>query len=384
MDFLCKAPEKISFSGAFCYSWIVCGFCGDPRPSNEKERNLPMKILNRMQRKFGKYAVKNLSTIVIALYVAGYIMEVAAPSVLDFCRLSPLLIFRGGQWWRIFTWVFVPPTSLDIFTIIMLFFYYSIAKVLERTWGDFLFNVYIFGGMILTLIGALLLYPVCMAIGTQNALLNLQAVPYCCSTYYINMSIFLAFALTYPDMQVLLYFFIPVKMKWMGWLYGAFLVYDFIRMPYWAGRVLMIISLLNFIIYFLMTKDLRRLSPQEFRRRAEYRRKTGQGSSWGGTSAGGTPRQGSAGAGRSSGAGRSRAQKIYPGGAHHRCTICGRTDVTNPELEFRYCSKCEGSYEYCNDHLFTHRHIKNGVPTDDVVETVTDFREAGDDPKQGS
>lgn len=341
-----------------------------------------MKFLNKLERRFGKYAVKNLSAIVIALYAAGYIMELVAPSALNYCRLDPAAIFLYGQWWRIFTWVFIPPSSLDIFTIIMLFFYYSIAKVLERTWGDFLFNVYIFGGMIITLIGALLMYPVCAAIGTPAAVQNLVAIPYYCSTYYINMSIFLAFALTYPDMQVMLYFFIPVKMKWMGWLYGIFILYDLIRAPYWSGRILILLSLLNFILYFFCTKDLRRLSPQEFRRRAEYRKKTRQGS-FGGNSAGGgasgwQARSGSGSTGTPSSSSR-RFTKVYPGGARHRCTVCGRTDVTNPELEFRYCSKCEGNYEYCNDHLFTHKHIKNGVPTDDVTETVTDFREPGKD-----
>ena len=122
--------------------------------------------------------------------------------------MDPAMIFQHGQVWRLVTWILIPPESLDFFTIIMLFFYYSIAKVLERTWGDFLFNVYIFGGLILTVAGACVMYGVLMAVGSPSALLNIQAIPYYCSTYYVNMSIFLAFALTYPDMEVLLYFFI--------------------------------------------------------------------------------------------------------------------------------------------------------------------------------
>ena len=42
----------------------------------------------------------------------------------------------------------------------------------------------------------------------------------------------------------------------------------------------------------------------------------------------------------------------------HKCTVCGRTDVTNPELEFRYCSKCKGYYCYCMDHINNHVHIQ--------------------------
>ena len=107
-----------------------------------------MKLLRKMERRFGRYAIRNLS--------------------LD------------GQVWRLVTWILIPPESLDFFTIIMLFFYYSIAKVLERTWGDFLFNVYIFGGLILTVAGACVMYGVLMAVGSPSALLNIQAIPYYC------------------------------------------------------------------------------------------------------------------------------------------------------------------------------------------------------------
>lgn len=319
-----------------------------------------MKILRKLEMKFGRYAVRNLSMIVIMLYVIGYIMQLTAPGLLDYCRLSPEMIFRHGQWWRIVTWVLVPPESLDIFTIIMLFFYYSIAKILERTWGDFLFNVYIFGGMILTVIGALVMYGIFMAAGTPAAILNAQVIPMFCSTYYVNMSIFLAFAMTYPDMQVLLYFFIPIKMKWMGYLYGAFLIYQFIKTPVWSGRLLMIISLLNFLIYFLSTRNLKRLSPQEFRRRANFRKAvSGQRRN---PFAGREPKQqsGNVRSGESMRKPQPGFTRINPGGARHRCCICGRTELTDPGLEFRYCSRCQGNYEYCQDHLFTHVHVKNG------------------------
>lgn len=340
-----------------------------------------MKLLKNMERRFGRYAIRNLSMIVIMTYVIGYIMEFTVPGVLNYLTLDPYMIFRHGQVWRLITWILIPPESLDIFTIIMLFFYYSIAKVLERTWGDFLFNVYIFSGLIMTVIGACVMYFILAAAGTDGALTNMMGIPLFCSTYYVNMSIFLAFALTYPDMQVLLYFFIPIRMKWMGYLYGAFLIYRFIKMPLWSGRILMIISLLNFLIYFLSTRDMKRLSPQEFRRRANFRKAVNRGrkagtsdssytsgkSSRGKTAPKGSgfdfgtwnARQKDTGSGQSVKRPSQGFTKINPGGAVHRCAICGRTELTDPELEFRYCSKCEGSYEYCQDHLFTHIHVKN-------------------------
>lgn len=319
-----------------------------------------MKLLRNMERRFGRYAIRNLSMVVIMTYVIGYIMQFAAPGALNYLTLDPYMIFRQGQVWRLVTWVLIPPESLDIFTIIMLFFYYSIAKVLERTWGDFLFNVYIFSGLIMTVIGACVMYFILAAVGTDAAAMNIMGIPMFCSTYYVNMSIFLAFALTYPDMEVLLYFFIPIRMKWMGYVYGAFLIYRFIRMPVWSGRILMIISLLNFLIYFLSTRDMKRLSPQEFKRRASFRKAAGRGKQAGSPDSGyqsGRSSRGAAADGSGHGTGTWNKDR---GGAVHRCAICGRTELTNPELEFRYCSKCEGSYEYCQDHLFTHVHVKNG------------------------
>lgn len=359
-----------------------------------------MKFLYKLERKFGKYAIRELPAIVIALYAAGYLLELFMPNVLNYCTLDPYYIIHEKQIWRIVTWLIVPPSSLDIFTIIMLFFYYSIAKTLARTWGDFLFNVYIIGGVILTVIGAFVLYGIASTAVYHQAVIGLGSY---FSTYYINMSIFLAFAVTYPNMEVLLYFFIPVKMKWMGLLYGAFIVYDFVRTN-WVGRCVILISLLNWVIYFLMTRNFKRISPSEIRRRNNWKKavknapneqngkwrpagwsvrdggksdstsaEAGQGTPSAGqgapssagqsTSSAGQGDPSAAGQGNGSAAGQVRRTpvrpfpKINPQNTRHRCVICGRTEVSDPDLEFRYCSKCEGSCEYCQDHLFTHIHV---------------------------
>ena len=283
-----------------------------------------MNFLNDLERKYGRYAIHNLPAVMIGLYVAGYILQTFSPSALSFLRLEPYYILRG-QIWRIITWVIIPPSSLDIFTIIMLMFYFSIGQVLERTWGAFRFNVYIFTGIIFTVIGAFVLYAIYALLGMYSY--NMVMIGYYFSTYYINMSIFLAFALSYPEMQVMLYFIIPVKMKWMGVLYGVLIGYSFLRSA-WPGRVAIIASLLNFIIFFLSTRNAGRISPKQIRRRTEFRQSV-----------------------RS-------ARPDNPKGARHKCAVCGRTELDDPTLEFRYCSKCDGAYEYCNDHLFTHQHVK--------------------------
>ncbi len=275
-----------------------------------------MNFLNKMERKFGRYAISNLSAYIIATYVAGYLMYYLAPSIFQWLTLEPYFILRG-QIWRLVTWVLIPPEQPGLFTIIMLFFYYSLGTNLEHTWGKFRYNVYIFMGMISTILGAFILYFILGGNGVFGSSLF--------STYYINMSIFLAFAVSYPNMEVLLYFFIPIKMKWMGILYGVFIVYSFIQNS-WVGRVAIIASLLNFIVYFVMTRNLQRVSPKEIKRKREFQRQV-------------------------------QSAEPKKGEPRHRCAVCGRTELDDENLEFRYCSKCDGNYEYCQDHLFTHEHI---------------------------
>ena len=272
-----------------------------------------MNFLDKMERKYGRYALKNLPMFIIATYVAGYVLELLTPEMLGYLTLEPYYILHG-QVWRLVTWILIPPSSLDIFTIIMLFFYFSIGQTLERTWGSFKFDVYIFSGLIFTVIGAFLLYGMTGYIGMLF------------TTYYINMSIFLAFALTYPDMQVMLYFIIPIKMKWMGALYGVMILVSLVQGNL-ASRVAIIASLFNFIVFFLISGRFSRFTPHQIHRRQEFKR---------------------------------NVKKVQPkNGPKHKCAICGRTELDGDNLEFRFCSKCDGNYEYCQDHLFTHEHRRS-------------------------
>ena len=343
-----------------------------------------MKLMNRLERKFGKYAIRNLPLIMIILEAIGYTLSLVAPNVLNYICFSPALICRG-QVWRLITWVLMPPSQLNIFTVIMLFFYYWIARMLASTWGDFYFNMYLLGGIVITDIGMMIAYPVFLSVGSMSALLNISYMSAFVNLYYIQTTILLAFAFTYPNAQVLLYFLIPIKMSWLGIFEGIMLVYSFIRAGMAAPRLVILLAVLNMILYFLMTKDLRRYRPSEMARRANYRKQTGQsrgffsgfGSNRG--RGGASPQSGSSGPGHTpaqrsgeaapggagAAGGRRNASgftKIYPNGARHKCTICGRTELDDERLEFRFCSKCEGNHEYCQDHLFTHQHIKNGVP----------------------
>lgn len=275
-----------------------------------------MNFLDKMERKFGRYALSNLSLYMIITYAAGYLIELVAPVMVQFLTLEPALILRG-QIWRLVSWLLIPPDNTNpLFLVITLYFYYSIGNTLERTWGSFRYNVYIFGGILTSIIGAFILY---FALGGGNIGLGSAF-----STYYISMSILLAFAATYPNMQVLLMFIIPLKIKWLGIAYGVMIVAELILVS-WPVRVVIICSLMNFIIFFFSTRNMRRYSPKEIRRKQVYKQ---------------------------------AVHKSQVNITKHKCAICGRTEKDGDHLEFRFCSKCNGNYEYCQDHLFTHTHVK--------------------------
>ncbi len=290
-------------------------------------------FLNKMERKIGKYAIRNLSLYLIIAYVIGYVLSLTG--MMDIFSLNPYYILKGHVW-RVITWILVPPSSISIFTVIMLYFYYQLGSALERTWGVFRYNLYIFSGIFFTIIGAFGLYLVATLNGGDPLGMG-TAISYGFSTYYINLSIFLAFAATYPNIQVLLFFVIPVKVKWLAYFDAVLLGYQFFFDPTigMAGRIAIVMSLLNFLVFFFTTRNYKSISPKEMYRKRAYKKATSQ--SYG------------AGDGMASG----RSGPI----TKHKCAICGRTEKDSDTLEFRFCSKCNGNYEYCSDHLFSHTHI---------------------------
>lgn len=283
-----------------------------------------MKLITKLEQRFGRYGIHNLTIYIIICYAVGYALQLLQPNMLNYLTLDPGLIL-SGQVWRIFTWVLVPPSSLDIFTIIMLYFYYSIGATLERTWGTFRYTLYIFSGLIFTVIGAFILY---LMTGDLYTMTNLGMA---FSTYYISTSILLAFAATYPDMQVLFWFIFPLKIKWLGILYGAQILYQIVnclRSGVWFMAIPITASLLNFVIFFFATRNMARFNPRQVKRRRDYQRAVNPG--------------------------RAKSGMI----TKHKCAVCGQTEQDNPDLEFRFCSRCNGNYEYCQNHLFTHMHVK--------------------------
>lgn len=287
-----------------------------------------VNFMSSFERKFGKYAIRNLSFVLVICYAIGYLIQMIAPGAVVFLTLNPYAILHG-QIWRLFTWILIPPSSGNIFlTLIMLYFYCSIGTTLERTWGTYRYNVYLFEGMLFTILGSFLLMGYHYLFHANDIMLvgpeyffTISSLYF--STYYINMSIFLGFAATFPDVQVLLMFIIPVKVKWLGIIYAVMLVFEFFANGV-DGKFAIAASLLNFVVFFLTSRNMMHLNPKQIHRRQEFKREV------------------------------KRNTKI----TKHKCAICGRTEQDYPNLQFRFCSKCDGNYEYCEEHLYTHTHVK--------------------------
>lgn len=274
---------------------------------DEKERVFLDKFLNKMERKYGRYAIHGLMKYICVLYIIGLFIFVAAPQVYYYyLSLNPERILHG-EIWRLVTFLLQSPNTNVIFFIFTLYLYYMLGQTLENVWGAFKFNVYYLSGVIFTIIGSFIAY-------------FITGTVYIMDTYYINMSLFLAFAFIFPDMELLLMFLIPIKIKWLAYLDIALFVYEIITGSI-GTKISIILALLNFAIFFFSIMKSK-ASPAQMKRRAAF----------------------------------TRTVKKTP--SKHRCAVCGRTDETNPELEFRFCSKCNGNYEYCQDHLFTHTHVQ--------------------------
>lgn len=304
-----------------------------------------MLWFTKLEQKYGKYAIPNLTFYLIICYAIGYLLQLSAlynPSMSSLMSYMTLDIYAilHGQIWRIFTWLLIPPGGFDLFTLVMLYCYFSIGTLLERTWGTFRYNVFMFMGFIFTVIGAVILYLFIWIFGQSFGagilegaeLLKTVSAGYSpmFSTYYISMSIFLAFAMTFPDSQMLFMFVIPIKAKVLGIFYVAIMAYTIFSA--FAANVfygivtatVILFSLFNVLVFFIVTRKSFR-TPTQIKRQREFQKRA------------------------------MRPKNI----TRHKCAICGRTEESDPDETFRFCSKCDGNYEYCSKHIYTHTHVKN-------------------------
>ena len=234
-----------------------------------------------------------------------------------------------GQVWRLITYplTYGAGNPNMVLIAISMFCYYSLGRAMENTWGTFSFNLFY-------LTGVLMMDIYCLIFGGQA------------SVTYLNLSLFLSYATMYPDTHFLLFFIIPVK-AWIFALFNLILVaLDLFTAPF-PYSFFSVISLANYFLFF--GSDVMNVLPQSWRINARRTAKRAKNAA--------TNHQGHKTIPFN--AGSYQASTAQPKAPYtHRCTVCGRTDISNPELEFRYCSRCNGYYCYCEDHISNHTHIQ--------------------------
>lgn len=262
-----------------------------------------LKWLNNLERKYGRYAISGLMKYIVAANLAVFLLEIINPGLEANLMLIPEAVM-AGQVWRLVTFILIPPATSAFWILFTLYFYFIIGMGLEQAWGSFKFNIYYLVGMIATIIVSL--------VGGSPA-----------TGVFINLTLFLAFASIYPNHEVLLFFILPVKVKYLGILNAVLLAQQFIMGG--VGIKLMILaSLANYFIFF--GKDFIEL----FKTQKKVKKNKAKF--------------------------KVIEMKDY---VRHRCTVCGITERDDPNMEFRYCSKCSGHKEYCMNHLKNHEHIND-------------------------
>lgn len=286
------------------------------------------------------------------VFVVQYLLNINIVPLLEFSAANVM----RGQVWRLFSYIFTFACGGgNLFTafitaVFSILFYYWVGKVLEGVMGTLRFNLYYLCGIVLTDLYLLLIHWIFGAETFGNVT-------------YLNLSMFLAVASLIPEQRVYVYFILPVKMKWLAWIYLGLCSLDTIGffVDYWVLFPLMPtqvrvasclyafypwVSLLNYFLF--IGKGVKNLKPSF---RSRHRRKQQQ--TWQQTQYRSEARQ-ELNPDWASNYRSASGERPY----RHKCTVCGRTDTSCPGLEFRYCSRCKGYFCYCIDHINNHTHVE--------------------------
>ncbi len=277
-----------------------------------------MHFLYKLERRFGKFAIPQLMRKVLFGQAIIFLMTMLTRNFLIFDLFTfDVERILQGQIWRLVTFIFIPNSFSLFYFLLFVLVYMSIADSLEHTWGTFNFNVYYLVSMVAVILVGFVLY--------------FFQMPMTITAQYIHLSLFLALATLIPDATFSLYFFIPVKAKYLTIFYFIILSLDVVAYGFRAFA-LITASLLGYIL-FLGIPALRKQGVRHQARPAQKQFKQYQKE-------------------------QAQAAREPLRVAFHKCHVCGMTELDNPEMEFRYCSKCNGHYEYCMDHLRDHTHIE--------------------------
>jgi hypothetical protein len=268
-----------------------------------------MSFFTKLERLFGRFAIPNITLYLIIGQVFFWGLAMMIGFDLRNIALFPAAVMVG-QIWRVVTFLFVPPSlSTDVFSLISMAFgwylFFLMGTALEHNWGAFRYNAFLFVGWLLTVASAFI-------------------APLAPASYvYLAGSVFLAFAYLNPDFALMVFFIIPVKIKWLALVQWIGFAYVLIVGP-WSDRLAVVAASGNFLLFFAgdIVSQVR-----TGRRRKAFQAKV-------------------AGA-------REEAESVH----RHICRVCGKTNLSDPKMDFRYCSKCAGNQCYCSDHIFNHVHV---------------------------
>ncbi len=267
-----------------------------------------MSLLTRLERLFGRLAIENLSLYLVIGQVFVFLLAMLGRDLTGLIALQADHVV-AGEFWRLFTFVFEPPPSSPVFIVFAWYMFYLMGGALEHFWGVFRYNFFLFIGWLFTVVAAFLF-------------------PHVAATnVFAGGSVFLAFAYLNPDFELLIFFILPLKIKWIAliqWLGYAFLL---IVEP-WPARLAILASIANFLVFF--GRDIVQRARHGRRRMVQQARQFS-----------------------------AQNDEEEP---RHRCHTCGKTDLTHPQLEFRYCSKCAGEECYCSEHIGNHVHTTVADP----------------------
>lgn len=279
-----------------------------------------MKRVDLFCYKHPRFGIRNLMLFIVIGTLIVWLFSAMDTTRLftSFLTFNPAAVLHG-QVWRLITFIFIPQSS-GIWLLLFLYFYYFIGSTLEREWGSGRFTIYYLMGILLTVIYGFIVYFV-------------TGKPFTLTSNYINLSMFFAFATLYPEQRVLLFYIIPIKIKWLAIVDALYFLYDIFSMfgaGYGLISFLPLVAVLNYFIFCgdTLFRSVRPASRQQRESTINFKR---------------------------------AAQQIRheqrTRGYTRKCEVCGRTDTDYPDLEFRYCSRCKGVHCFCQDHINNHVHF---------------------------
>ena len=268
------------------------------------------------------FGLRNLMMYIVGGCVAVYFFCMLDTSGSFYLNLSfNLELILHGQIWRLFTYIFLPITMSPLGYAITLYFYYFIGNIIERSWGTAKFNLFYLFGVILSTI-----YGIVLSLPLDGGYIGLSSV-------YLNLSLFFAYATLYPDNMVLLFFIIPVKIKYLALVDAFVFIYNIIVQPF-PINLLPVVAILNFLLFcwsdltYYFKRTTGDFKVKNSKQSVNFRREA-----------------------------KKAKQEVDSQPYRHKCAVCGKTDTEYPDLQFRYCSRCEGYHCFCEEHINNHVHF---------------------------